>query len=776
MTQKIAHYRIEEELGRGGMGIVYRCFDEKLRRQVAIKVLNDAYLSDGKGRTRILAEARAASALNHPAITTIYEVSEASDQHFIVMELVQGPTLRSLLQSGALEMPRILRLAVQLADGLAVAHTQHVIHGDLKPENIIALPDGRVKLLDFGVARHSYAPLSATARFSDATTEELSSSTGGTIAYMSPEQLRSGELDARSDLFSFGVVLFELCAGARPFTGQSPAEVIADVLRKDPPPLESVVPSVSPELCRIVRKLLEKDPQFRYQSASELRVDLTNVERHRELADVLPASTIDKPTIAVLPFQLLTPDPADEYLRLALAETAIHALASTGKKLVRPISAVMRYTAVSADPLMVGRELNVQNLVQGTIQKFGTRLRVQLQLWDLPAGNVTASVKFDTEVANLFLLQDDIGRWLTAADDEEPSPKQVVAPPTSNVTAYELYLRAGERLFKLNLWDTRTAVDMLESAVKLDPRFVDAWGRLAGACVRMATVFEPNARWLALADRAIKRAIALDPGNADAFCAKGELLWTPAKRFQNKPALRALVRALKLNPGQHRAQIWRGLILFHLGLHEESEQGLLTALAAQPDDAFTFVFLSQVNMYRNRYSATESYLQRALALDPTHIWANVFFPTMYIYAGQMENAAERIRTARKFLPQDPWLTSCEALMMAKRNDTKGARKLLQQSYKTGKPLLHTHHMWHTQAAVHCWLGEPAPAVALLKKASSLGLPNYPLFRDDPHFEPLRSYKPYLTHMRFLKKEWDAYAREFGSTAKESATKTPPAAR
>ena len=246
-------------------------------------------------------------------------------------------------------------------------------------------------------------------------------------------------------------------------------------------------------------------------------------------------------------------------------------------------------------------------------------------------------------------------------------------PPTKNPIAYELYLRAADRLFRLNSWDNRAAVDMLENATKLDPKFADAWARLAEALMLVGTTSSASPHWVRDAEAALRKAIALDPDNAEAHCAKGRILWSPAKKFQNGPALRALSRALRLNPGCQPARVWQALIFNHIGMLKEAKEGLLLALASRPDDAFTNVFLGHTALNSWNFEEAEECLQRALRDDPVNIWANVFQPTVFIYAGKLNEADASIRAAQNALPEDPWLHSCEALLVgsARRTDQGG---------------------------------------------------------------------------------------------------------
>ena len=759
--QTISHYRILEKLGGGGMGVVYRAHDERLQREVALKLLTVHIASHSQRWARILSEARSASALNHPGITTIYEVGEEGEHLFIVMELVPGRSLREMLRAGAIETRALVRLAAQMSEALAAAHAHGVIHGDIKPENIMVLADGRVKLLDFGLARQMAEEALTVSHL--ATHEWLpDSQIAGTLAYMAPEKLSGESSDTRADLFSLGVLLYEMAAGRRPFPGPSAMALAAQVINDASPPLNGGARNVPAELARITFKLLEKKPESRYQSAHDVRVDLNNLARDLELGIMLPAAVAGKTAVAVLPFKLLTPNPEDEYLAVALADPVINRLSASGELLVRPMSAVMRYAKQVTDLMLVARELNVQLLVDGSVQKFGQRLRVHVQAWSVKDGSARLSGKYDAEVTELFELQDRIADALARALIPNAAPRTSGGPPTKNPVAYDLFLRARERMTRNNRWDTRTAIEMLENATALDSGFADAWAGLAEACVLMAVTFEPGPKWMTRAERAVRRALALDRENMEAHIARGRMVWSPARKFQHRAALRALREALRRQPTNDQALSWQGCILLHIGLLSEAKECLTTALAVSPDDTFTLSFLAQTAFLGGQYEEAREWFARALSLDRANLWANLFSPTVPLYVGQLEQAAEAIRSASQVLPKDPLLLSCEALLWAKRGDRRKAEQLIQKALHGEKSLLHTHHMMHMVAAAYGVLGKPQPALAWLRKASATGLPAYPSFRDDPHFESMQNNPQFLRFMADLKKECTSYQREFGS--------------
>jgi TolB-like protein/Tfp pilus assembly protein PilF len=654
-----------------------------------------------------------------------------------------------------------VRLAAQISEALAAAHSQAVIHSDIKPENIMVLPGDRVKLLDFGVARHEVEETVTISQL------PVHSPIAGTLAYMAPEKFAGSSGDARSDLFSFGVLLYEMAAGKRPFRGPNAMALAAQVMKEDPEPFPGEEGTASAVLSRITFKLLQKDPASRYQSAQEVQLELNTLSRHLEIEALLPAAVAGKTTVAVLPFKLLTPTPEDEYLRVALADPVINRLSASGDLLVRPMSAVMRYAGQNQtiDLKIVARELGVEILVDGSIQKIGRQLRVNVQAWNVTDGSSRLSAKFDSEASEIFQLQDRIAEGL-ARELNPTAPRPLAgSSPTKNPEAYELFLRAVERMHRINRWDMRIAIEMFENATAIDPHFADAWAGLAEACVMMSATFEPGLKWIARAEKAVRMALILDRNNVEAYVARGRLRWTPIKNFQHRPALLALQQALQRRPTHDRALSWQGLVLMHIGLQQKAKECLAMSLAVCPDNSFTLTLLGTNALYAGQFDEAWDWHARALSIDRTSLFANLLSPAAPLYAGQMEKAAQAIRSASQIFPKDSLLWSYEALLCAKRGECRKAERLIHKATHGGASLLHTHHMMHTVAAAYGVLGKPQLAVSWLRKASSHGLPLYPVFRDDPHFESMRTHPQFLRFLATLKKQWTSYHREFGGLAK-----------
>jgi TolB-like protein/Tfp pilus assembly protein PilF/predicted Ser/Thr protein kinase len=737
--KKLAQYEIRAELGRGGMGVVYAAHDSRLRRDVAIKLLSKDAAGQGEDRDRLLAEARAAAALNHPGICTIHEVGDDDSCAFIVMERLTGRTLREIISEGPADARTLASVAAQAAEALAAAHAQGIVHSDVKPANIMILPGDRVKLLDFGVALRMDHEALTVSRIAP----EMG---GGTPAYMAPEQVQGGRATPACDLFSLGMVLYEWAAGARPS------------VKPDPPK------DLPAELARITLRLLERNPENRYRSALELQADLSAFIRASAAPVSVSAVVAGKPSLAVLPFRVLSQDSADEYHGVAIADGIINGVSDGGRVVVRPIGMMMRYARRDVEPVVVGRELGVATIVEGSVQRQGTQLRVHAHAWNAADGTSLWSARYETAIADMFAVQDRISAdVLKALGVAEPNaPDLEVERPTENAAALDLYLRANERMSRMNQWDWQTAVEMLERAVKLDPHFVEAWSALSEACVWLFN-FEQGIKWVERGEQAVKRALALDPNNARTLVAKGRLLFSPRRKFQSAAAMRLAMLATRLKPGLYQAKTLAGAVMVHIGLHEDSLDALSSVIASNPRDSQALVTIGNACLYMGDFERADHFISQAVQIDPQSVWSNVFRPCVSLYAGRLDEAQNRIAESAAVLPGDPWLTACEALLWAKRGEHKKSEKLVALALKPHRTVLHTHHLWHYAAAASAMNGNYPQAVRLLKRAASTGLDNYPAFRDDAHLRPLAGYQPNATFMTGLKKKWEAYRREFGKT-------------
>jgi len=594
----VTHYRIVAELGRGGMGVVYRAEDTRLHRPVAVKFLPADAVLNAEARARFEREARAASALDHPNICTIYDVGEHDGHPFIVMALLDGQTLRRRLES-TLTIDDALGLALQIVDGLDAAHAKGIIHRDIKPANLFLTTRGEVKILDFGLAKHTADRdrAAADAQTTQAVPPELTSpgEAIGTAAYMSPEQARGETLDARSDLFSAGAVLYELFTGRRAFGGETRAAVFAALLERTPPPARRVNRDVPAEIDAILAKALEKDRRLRYQSVADLRADLWRVRRDRAspatvagdataanrrsmrhigIAAVIGifavaaaavwwtmrgaggGAPID--SIAVLPFANTGGDPNTEYLGDGLTDSLINALSQVEGLRVVPRSTMFRYKGRATDPQLAGRELGVRAVLSGRVTQRGDTLVVGADLVDVSGDSQLWGDTYDRKMSDLLAIQSDIAREIFENLRVQLSGDEVRRLTTGSTTSTEalnLFYRGLYHRQKTTEEGFRASIRYFQQAVDLDPAFPlayvglsDSYGSLGYLEVGVPSEVWPRAK------AAAEAALALDPSLAEAHAARGHAIlrhdWNP------DAAKAALERAIQLNPRYPIAHHW----------------------------------------------------------------------------------------------------------------------------------------------------------------------------------------------------------------------------
>lgn len=746
---QLGPYKLEVLLGAGGMGAVYRGLDTRLGRTVAIKVLARRRASDPTFRRRFLDEARAASALNHPNIAVLHDISTDQGVEFLVMEHVAGQTLKDLIPVGGMSFNEIAAIGSQVALALGAAHASGIVHRDIKPANIMVTSQQQVKVVDFGVARlpRDTGDLGLTAE----------GHVVGTVAYMSPEQTRGDDVDARSDMFSLGCVLYQAATGRMPFNGPNALAIMHEIATAHPMPPSASRPELPPEFDRLVARCLAKAPAGRPESAIELATELKSLTFP---GGAPPTVRMERRSLAVVPPLLRGPE-ADRYLSVSLADALIHRLSSTGQLLVRPIASVMRYEGKETDWETVAREQNVDLVVDGVIQTIGPKVRVLIQAHRAGESQALASIKQDGETSDLFGLQDRVTDAVSAVfiPRASSSSSTETLPSTRHPVAFDLYLRAVERQLRMDRFDMASAIEMLTRATELDPAFADGWGSLAQACAMMGAHLDQDPKWFDRGEQAIAKTLELDPVQCDALCARSMIVWSPSRRFQNRAALRALNAALKIAPQRLLAHQWRATILWHLGFLDEAVRNATETLPAMQQ-----VHLALVAMQRGEWHQGVAHHQQALRLDANAVFAHMHFALGLSWVDRQSEAREALAQARLKFPNESFVTGTEAVMAALDGDNARAESLADEACANPGRLTHTHHTWHFCAAAYALIGQRDKAVEELRRCAELGLPNYRLFQIDPNLRPLHTHAGFTELMSSLRREHDSIRDEFGLSA------------
>jgi TolB-like protein/Flp pilus assembly protein TadD len=685
--ETVTHYRILEKIGEGGMGVVYRATDTRLGRHVAVKFLSARLSRDAAALERFQREARAASALNHPHICALYDIGQFNDVPFLVMELLDGSTLRRRIGSAPVPLDTLLDLAVQAADALDVAHSHGIVHRDIKSANIFVTDRSQIKILDFGLAKLAQGhagvvdPLGET-RIAGGQQATQTGQTLGTLSCMSPEQARGEEIDARSDLFSFGVVLYEMATGRDPFSGKTSALVFNAILNETPPLPSAVNPHVASELDHIIGKALEKDRELRYQTASELRADLKRLKRETDSSRSRAAATHTGPlrarlkiprlavigalvtvvaiaagaswmllhrpggaidSVAVLPFVAAGTANQNEYLTDGITETLINGLAQLPDLRVAARSVVFRYKGKDVDAQQIGRDLNVRTVVTGRVATRDNRLVIRAEMMDVENGAQLWGGEYNRPQSDLLEVQDEIANEILdklrprlSREDKKRATKRY----TEDSEAYQLYLQGRYNWNKGTIAGYKSAIEYFQQAIQKDSKYALAYAGLADSYLLLGSYWVEA---ITEAKTAAEQALKIDPNLAEAHVALGHIkLWLD---WDWPAAQREFERGITLNPASALAHNQYAMYLATVGRLPDAIGEVKRAQVLDPLSPIVNSDLGWYLLYNSQYDDAIAQFKKTIGLDSNSVSAHRGLGIAQSEAGQNDEAVAELQHA-----------------------------------------------------------------------------------------------------------------------------------
>ncbi len=795
--QRFAHYEVIRQIGVGGMGEVYLARDEKLERKVAIKILNERFSKHESNLKRFMQEAKAASSLNHPNILIIHEIKFGDDANYIVSEYVEGKTLRELIQDSELQLPEILDIAIQISGALAAAHHDHLIHRDIKPENVIVRPDGYVKLLDFGLAKLLNP---GAIGFEASTVKQNDTAKGvilGTVNYMSPEQAKAEKVDERTDIFSLGVVIYELISGKTPFRGNSMSETFANLINLEPQPLTRFIINVPEELQRIVSKTLRKKKTDRYQTIRDLNSDLQELRKRMDFEEQLQLRPVtgsqlgvatkltnhdkakniqvSQPTnsIAVLPFANISSDPDNDYFCDGLAEELLNSLTKIKDLKVAARTSAFALGNRNTDLGEIGTALNVRTVLEGSVRKLGDQLRISVRLINTFDGYQIWAERYDGEMKDVFDLQDKITfavineLKVKFLSEERMALRQ---RPEENIEAYQLYLKGRFHYLKLKPTEIQKAISYFEQAIEIDPNYALAYVGLAQALQTLPLAAELPAREFSTkAKVAALKAIEIDDLLAEAHGVLAWLLFWFDRDWQ--AAEKECRRAIELNPESADAHEAYAHLLSNIGRHSESLAEIERAKELDPLNLRINALEGQFLLHAGKIDNAISQLNGTIELEPNFWLAHLFMASAYIEKGKFAKAVDEASKAGELSGGSSHAASLRIFAYARSGKLTNAKTALGELKESAKekyiPPYHLALSFHgferrneTFENLELALEQQDPKMAFLKVE-----PKWNDLRDEPRFQAV------MRHLDFPVKgitEANYLARSNTTDANESS--------
>jgi serine/threonine protein kinase/tetratricopeptide (TPR) repeat protein len=776
IDETISHFRIIEKLGEGGMGVVYKAVDIRLDRPVALKFLPDKIAKDSQALERFRREARAASALNHPGICTIYDIGEHDGRAFIAMEFIDGETLRSHIRGKALPLEETLKLGIQIAEALDAAHTEGIIHRDIKPANIFVTKRGQAKVLDFGLAK--LVPKGVAKADADFSGEAPDSTSmvgiiSGTPSYMSPEQVRGDNLDGRTDIYSLGLLLYEMATGRQAFSGGTGGVVIEAVLTRSPIPARTINPDIPPQLEEIINKALHKDRERRHQHAAEVRAELQQLERgpdsgwraREETArSVLSSNTGHLQTkedqtardstgqtnalrpervskiidsIAVLPFENASRVAEHEYLGDGIAGSLINILATIPKLRVMAQSTVFRYRGRGTDAQAVGRELNVRAVLTGRIMQSGGALRIGTELVDVATGSRLWGGQYDRKLGDIFAIQDEISNEISGAlrlKLTRAEKKRLTKRQTVDAEAYRLYLKGRHHWNKWTEDGFYKAIEYFQQAVEKDPGYALAFTGLADSYVLLGwNSYLPPKDAFPKAKRAAMGALRLDPDLGEAHTSDAAVLWLHDWRWPEAEI--EFKRSLALSPSHPTASHWYAEYLMTMGRHAEAVERMKSSQELDPLSLIISVAIGWAFYMARRYEEAIEQFRRTVELDPNYPVTYWILGLVLRKMGRYEMAVAEGEKGVKLSGGSPLMNAALAQTLAAAGRKKEAIRILDELMELAKQKYVASYFF---AGIYVGLGEEDRAMEYLEKSYEEHSHWLMYLHMDPSMDGLRS--------------------------------------